>query len=206
MPDRWHWIATIFEKSAMAKLAEATPAAHAQTRAQDSGSVPKVVANSGKIGCTLSAPPVWPSGQAAASPIELVASRCQEIWRRFSHPVPPVVVATMNSIPIVIDSELLNGLLHDLWFSLGSLRYDSGTQEATMRLGARRHEPFDAMMVTITEVQDVSISDEAQIDVYDIASVSIADDRIVLTSGFPLRIIFRVRQTSKIIARSCVAP
>jgi hypothetical protein len=102
-------------------------------------------------------------------------------------------------VTIVVNSEnlsrqsldLLLDRIHDHWFDLGQIRLDEATNLLTIPFGNSRRGPFDGE-IRIRGVREYEIEDGAQIGVYDINEIRADPPKIVLTSGFPLRLTFDV--------------
>jgi hypothetical protein len=85
-------------------------------------------------------------------------------------------------------AELLDSI-HDRWFDLGRVRLDKPGGEVTLCIGDTKHGPFERQLV-FSRVTSLAIEDNARIQLYDIEglSVDVPNGRIVLQSGFPLKL------------------
>ena len=91
-------------------------------------------------------------------------------------------------------------LVHDRWFDLSQVKFDKASEECTLFLGEKRKGPFDDRVLKISGVLDVKISDEAGIGIYDLRDLipEPSSSSIRITSGFPLELILKVKQTCEI--------
>ena len=89
---------------------------------------------------------------------------------------------------ILVNLESLQSLIHDYWFDLEQLLHD--VQQGTVKLGLGQHKrgPYDERIITVTGVLQVSVMDEAEIQLYDMNRIEAAAGRIRLMSNFPLEI------------------
>jgi hypothetical protein len=102
---------------------------------------------------------------------------------------------------IVTDRFGLLDLVHDRWFDLEQLAFDKTSRQVTLRLGENRKGPYDQKTLTVTDVAEISIQDDAQIGIYDLSDVQIGDSYVRLTSGMPLTINLAVGDGCKIHVR-----
>ena len=80
--------------------------------------------------------------------------------------------------------------LHDLWFDLDMLSYDQELRIVQLLLGESKLGPYDRVL-TITDVVDCEIRDNAQIRFYDFNKFKFRPRKssLEIRSSFPLRII-----------------
>ena len=90
-----------------------------------------------------------------------------------------------------IDQPTLLDLVHDRWFDLKEFEFDKEKREACLYLSDNRKGPYDEKLLKVTDVSNVEIRDEAQIQIYDLCDVQIGPSSIRLVSGFPLEIVLR---------------
>jgi hypothetical protein len=86
--------------------------------------------------------------------------------------------------------------LHDWWFDLDDLRREAGSEQVSLTLypTAREAKAKSALRrrLVIRGVSTVSVDDEARIGLYDLKTLTLRGDTLVLDSGFPLRVSFRL--------------
>lgn len=98
----------------------------------------------------------------------------------------------MSTVLVTIDWEILNRLLHDLWFDLERVRYDKQQQIVRIDVGVSKKQPVGELQLTINGVLDLAVEDDAKINVYDISQVEIRENVLIVESGFPLRLLMRL--------------
>ncbi|MEX5216841.1 MAG: hypothetical protein NW701_03350 [Nitrospira sp.] len=99
---------------------------------------------------------------------------------------------------INIDKSLLLDLVHDHWFDLNALQFDSEKKEVLFSLGKSRRGPFNELSIKITGVMEVVQEDKAKIGIYDLDDIEISSSFICIKSGFPLKINLRVGSSCSI--------
>jgi len=106
-----------------------------------------------------------------------------------------LLICTMR---ILANLESLQSLIHDYWFDLDQVLHD--VQQGTVRLGlgGRKRGPYDERIITVTGVLQISVVDEAEIQLYDMNRIEAAAGRVRLVSNFPLEIRLAVREGAEL--------
>ena len=96
-----------------------------------------------------------------------------------------------------ITDESLTGLLdalHDRWFDMARVRFDTKAEVVTIHFAASKRGPFDRELL-VTHVSSLDVKDDAGIGLYDVDAIQVdeVNSQIVITSGFPLRLAMHVR-------------
>lgn len=84
--------------------------------------------------------------------------------------------------------EKMQGLIHDRWFDLLQVRHDAARQSFSISLGEDDHGPYHDKVLTVTDVSDLKVTDEADIRIYDLNEIVLEPGCVRLLSNFPLEI------------------
>jgi hypothetical protein len=89
---------------------------------------------------------------------------------------------------IFIDMDSLLDLIHDRYFDLAECEFDQARHEFRVGFSDSREGPYNEKFLIVTDVSDVAIHDEAQIQIYDLCEVHTGPSTVCLVSCVPLEI------------------